>query len=168
MSMDQAATGPGASSGLAGPEAPSKDEEPVIGGLRALVYVAVQAALAEGFPEERVLEHELLSEPAWLNAEEAWAQALSDSAESDNKLLDNYDATYNAYRWAFHRVIEPLEQDLAAWMNFSAQLREADDFDAFLLSWSPLPSTRTTCSACRKSGVGGRQTIRPCANGCWS
>jgi hypothetical protein len=113
--------------------APPKEEaEPVIGGVRALLYVAVQAALSEGFSEDEVFEHEKLSPEAWRRADEAWASALSDSAEKDSKLFDNYDATYNAYKWAFHRVIEPLESDLDAWMNFTGQLNKSDDQKRFL------------------------------------
>src|SRR5688572_22478357 len=100
------------------PEKPA-DGEPVIGGLRGLLYIAVQAALNEGFSEEEVFAHEKLSPEAWQRGDEAWAAALADSAETDSKLFDNYDATYNAYKWAFHRVIEPLESDVDAWMLFN-------------------------------------------------
>lgn len=108
------------------------DDEPVIGGVRALLYVAIQAALSEGFAEEVVFEHEQISPEAWQQADEAWAAALADSVEKDSKLFDNYDATFNAYKWAFHRKIEPLESDLDAWMNFSAHLNDSEDQKAFL------------------------------------
>lgn len=116
----------------AGAEEPKPDDEPVIGGVRALLYVAVQAALSEGFAEEVVFEHEKISPEAWQRADEAWALALADSVERDSKLFDNYDATYNAYKWAFHRVIEPLESDLDAWMNFTGQLNASEDQKQFL------------------------------------
>lgn len=112
--------------------APKPDDEPVIGGVRALLYVAVQTALSEGFSEEEVFEHEKLSPEAWQRADEAWAAALADSAEKDSKLFDNYDATFNAYKWAFHRVIEPLESDLDAWMNFTGTLNKSEDQKEFL------------------------------------
>lgn len=111
---------------------PEPGEEPVIGGVRALLYVAVQSALSEGFSEEEVFEHEKLSPEAWQRADEAWAAALADSAEKDSKLFDNYDATFNAYKWAFHRVIEPLENDLDAWMNFTGKLNKSEDQKQFL------------------------------------
>jgi len=96
-------------------------------GVRLEQYVAVHAAVAEGFELERVLEHEDLALEHWADADEAWAELMMDSAADDYVLVDHYDRLLVARQDLFRRSIQPLDDDLQAWLDFQRTWAQSDD-----------------------------------------
>jgi hypothetical protein len=86
------------------------------------LYAAVVAALGEGYPLAAVLEHEGLSLDAWETADEQWALRLQGSAEGDLSLFDALDRALVAQRVRFSRALEPLDEDLDAFLAFQRHI----------------------------------------------
>jgi len=88
----------------------------LVRGVSLAQYVAVRAALAEGFPLEDVLATEGLRPGVFARADRAWKQRLA----GDPGLLTAYEAELaEAEDWLDRRV-EPLAEDAAAWASFLA------------------------------------------------
>lgn len=102
-------------------------DEPVAGGLSLGAYIAVYAAVGEGFPLEIVLAHEGIDPEAWRVADAAWAERMIASAEGDLALVDQYDRQLIEVQARFSRRVAPLDDDLAAWMDFCRIWAEAPE-----------------------------------------
>ena len=89
------------------------------------LYAAVVAALGEGYPLAVVLEHEGLSLDVWEAAEARWVERLQGSAEGDLSLFDALDRALAAQRARFSRPVEPLDEDLDAFLAFQRHLAAA-------------------------------------------
>lgn len=92
--------------------------EPEFGRVGLAQYVAVQAAAGRGVPLGDALAHEKIPEDVWMQADEAWGEALLQSADTDMALIDEYDAALAAAKARLVRRIHPLDEDLGAWVAF--------------------------------------------------
>lgn len=104
----------------------------VIAGVALDAYAFVHAALAEGHSLESVLTHEGIDPLGWSAIDEAWADALSDSIDTDLVLSDAYDAELMNAQDRFERSVEPLASDYAAFLRFTREWSAAEDPGQFL------------------------------------
>ena len=95
-------------------------------GVPLVQLAAVHAALAEGFELIAVLDMELLPQRAWFEAEVSWkARLVSETSE-----MDRYAAELARQQDRMRRRIEPLEEDVEAWIGFlRAYEMHADPFE---------------------------------------
>lgn len=89
------------------------------------VYAHIVAALGEGYPLDAVLEREGLSADEWEAAEAGWVDRLAESDEAEGDLFDALDRAVAAARARFDRGIEPLDDDLDAWLAFQGRVSSA-------------------------------------------
>lgn len=105
---------------------------PVVAGLPLDAYAFVHAALGEGFAMDEVLQHLGLDASSWPSIDEAWADALADSLDTDFVLSDAYDAELLACQVRFTRSVEPLGSDYASFSRFFRRWSGAESPSAFL------------------------------------
>jgi hypothetical protein len=110
-------------------------KDTVIAGLPLRQYVAVYAAVGEGFPLETVLKHEALDAAGWGHIDKAWADALVQSADTDLELVEAHDALLLDAQDRFWRAIPPVSVDLEAWLDFFRRVTSSDDPFALLASF---------------------------------
>ncbi|MDC0743228.1 hypothetical protein [Polyangium mundeleinium] len=92
--------------------------EAAIYGVSLAQYAAIKAAVTEGFMLEDVLEVEGIEPSAFTRADLAWKQRIA----GDQKLLDLYaEELAHAEDW-LDRPVEPIGDDIGAWVSFLATL----------------------------------------------
>ena len=106
--------------------------DPVIGGIRLRRYVAIHAALSEGFPLDTALRHEGIDPLAWPDIDGVWADAMLESVDGDRVLIDLYEAAFQEAQERFRRPIAPIDEDLVAWLDFLRAWQSAPDPSDFV------------------------------------
>ena len=103
------------------------------GGVSLRLFVAMQAALAEGFSLEQVLAHQQLPAEAWETAELEWTEALA-GAPIGSELAETYEVELFEARQRHSRRVRPLDEDMAAWFSFLTRWSEVEDKSGLLTS----------------------------------
>src|SRR5580700_5932296 len=88
-----------------------------IRGISLEQFAGVSAALMERFPLSAVLAINGLDEAAWSPAGAGWSARLAGAGPSSTLLAAYLAALGNAEAWLGRRV-QPLDEDLAAWLGF--------------------------------------------------
>jgi hypothetical protein len=104
----------------------------VIADLPLRQYVAVYAAVGEGFPLETVLAHEELDMETWGDVDRAWSDAIVESVETDLELVEAHDSLLIEAQDRYWRAIPPLSEELGAWLDFYRHVAAHEDAFAFL------------------------------------
>jgi hypothetical protein len=115
---------------LPGRHAPALDPE--LEGIPLSLYAAVQAYLGGGLALEPSLDHAGLSPASWPAIEQAWITRLSESAADDGALIAACDEHRLAALAHVERRLPPLDEDLAAWLDFFRAFSASEDPGAFL------------------------------------
>lgn len=90
-------------------------------GIDLATFAAVQAAVADGFPEEEVLAHHHLEAAAWSRARAAWTQRLVEEGQG-GALFGQYKAALHRREDELGREVAPIDRDLDAWLGFVAAM----------------------------------------------
>src|SRR6185295_11528642 len=85
-------------------------------------FVAIETALAEGFPLRQVLGVESVERDAWSAAEPAWKERLAAPAAQKSGLFQRYEAERAAAEDCLFRRVAPLDEDAGAWVTFQCAL----------------------------------------------
>ncbi len=104
-------------------------------GLRGITlaqYAGVHAGLAAGFPLERVLSNEAVDPAIWPFAEEAWEDRLDEDVEGEWLLDERYDGLLAEASERYARRLPPLDNELAAWLDFIRIWSDAEQPTAML------------------------------------
>lgn len=84
-------------------------------------FAAVQAGLADAFPEEEVLAHHHLAPGAWARARARWTARLVEEGQ-DGPLFGQYRAALHRREDELGREVAPLDRDADAWLGFLAAM----------------------------------------------
>jgi hypothetical protein len=100
---------------------PEADVGPKLAGTSLVQYAAVVAALAEGFTLEAVLAAEGVRDADWRRAAWAWRKRLVEQAATKDGggLFEQYEKELGAAEDRLGRSVEPLDEDLGAWLTFT-------------------------------------------------
>lgn len=96
------------------------------GGLELEQFAGVVVAVEVGVPLEDVLEQEQIEPAKWPAAERAWREAIADAAE----LHVEYMKKRRQAEDALARSVDPLEEDVSAWVGLLGALAVADEPDS--------------------------------------
>jgi hypothetical protein len=99
------------------------------------LYVTVNTALHAGMPQAAVLVAAGLTEDEWVLESAAWGRVISrllDDDDPESHALDEHDAEVLAARDRLARRVEPLDDDVSAWLAFQAASVRAPDPTEFL------------------------------------
>jgi len=107
-------------------------KDTVIAGLPLRQYVAVYAAVGEGFPLETVLAYEELDLQTWGDVDRAFSDAIVESVETDLELVEAHDSLLIEAQDRYWRPIPPLSEELGAWLDFYRHVAAHEDAFAFL------------------------------------
>jgi hypothetical protein len=90
-------------------------------------YAGVTAGVAEAFPLDAVLANEGIDPRVWPRAEEAWADRLASEGETDRALQEVFDERLREARARYGVRVQPLDDDLRAWLDFFRRWSESPD-----------------------------------------
>lgn len=96
----------------------TKPNDTPLHGVSLARYAAVNAAVAEGFSLEQVLETERVDAHSFERADVKWKKRLADAVSTPDGLVQRYQAELAAAEDWLTRKVTPLDSDLAAWMIF--------------------------------------------------
>lgn len=102
-------------------------ERPSLGGLTMALHARIFAAIGCGIAPEVILEHERVTPAAWDYANGLWQDAITDSAEGDQQLQDQWDAALVDEKGLFARKVTPLCSSLEAWLDFVRVIQQGGD-----------------------------------------
>ncbi|MFO0590357.1 MAG: hypothetical protein U0441_22635 [Polyangiaceae bacterium] len=95
-------------------------------GVPLAAYAAVRAGLNEGLRLDLLLQAEGIPAPRWSRAEDAFDEALADSAAGDGALLRAFDFHLTSAQDRLARPLPPLDRDLGAWLDFVRRWSESE------------------------------------------
>lgn len=107
-------------------------KEAGVGGVSLAAFAGARAGIAEGFDLALVLAAERIDPAAWEAAEGAWDRRLAEDAEGDGALGEAFDEHQADARERYGRRLPPIDEDLAAWLDFHRRFSAAPDPPALL------------------------------------
>lgn len=110
----------------------TKPNDTPLHGVSLARYAAVNAAVAEGFPLEQVLEIEQVDAYSFERADVKWKKRLADAVGTAGGLVQRYQAELAAAEDWLTRPVTPIDGDLASWMIFLNAYSAAPDPAALL------------------------------------
>lgn len=106
---------------------PEALREPVAG-VSFAAYLCVEAARLDGLPDRAVLAWLGVTESTFARAEERWDERLSDELAREGAELDAmYDDLLGRALSLWHRAIDPLDRDVAAWIAYQRRAGDTPD-----------------------------------------
>jgi hypothetical protein len=113
---------------------PAGTREPRLLGLTLAQYAGIHAGLAAGFPLDAVLANEGVEPAVYTRAMLAWSELLAEDLDRDGTPLnEGYDARLARAQDRYGRRVDPLADDLRAWLCFVRCLSGDPDPPALLL-----------------------------------